>query len=308
MTHSPLETAIIFHLGIIPVSRTVVTTWGLMAALTVTSWIATRSFSVDAGGWQAMIETMVVGIEDQIAMLLNRDAAPFLPLLGTLFIFLAVANLCGIVPGVTAPTASIETPAALAVIVFLAVHFYGVRIQGLGAYLKGYLKPNPIMLPFNILSELTRSFSLAMRLFGNIMSEELVLAIVVALAGLLVPIPFMAFGILVGLVQAYIFSVLAAVISAGALARSRNEGGRKKMTVQMLSIIGAVVAVAVGSISPALAEGRAIAAAMEGIARQPEAAGSLSRTLFVGLAMIETMAIYCLVVALLLLFANPFAR
>ena len=164
-----------------------------------------------------MIETVVVGIEDQIAILLNRDAAPFLPLLGTLFIFLAVSNLCGIVPGVTAPTASIETPAALAVIVFLAVHFYGVRIQGLGAYFKGYLKPNPIMLPFNILSELTRSFSLAMRLFGNIMSEELVLAIVVALAGLLVPIPFMAFGILVGLVQAYIFSVLAAVYIGGGI-------------------------------------------------------------------------------------------
>lgn len=100
---------------------------------------------------------------------------------------------------------------------FLAVHFYGVRIQGLAAYLKGYLKPNPIMLPFNILSELTRSFSLAMRLFGNIMSEELVLGIVLALAGLLVPIPFMAFGILVGLVQAYIFTVLAAVYIGGAI-------------------------------------------------------------------------------------------
>ena len=217
MNHSPLETTIIFHLGIVPVSRTVVTTWGLMAALTLTCWIATRNFRLNAGGWQAMIETVVVGIEDQIAALLNHDAAPFLPLLGTLFIFLVVANLCGIVPGVTAPTASIETPAALAAIVFLAVHFYGVRIQGLGAYLKGYLKPNPVMLPFNILSELTRSFSLAMRLFGNIMSEELVLAIVVALAGLLVPIPFMAFGILVGLVQAYIFSVLAAVYIGGGI-------------------------------------------------------------------------------------------
>ena len=140
MNHSPLEAAILFHIGIVPISRTVVTTWGLMAALTVASWIATRSFRVDAGGWQAMIETVVVGIEEQIAALLNRDAAPFLPLLGTLFIFLVVANLCGIVPGVTAPTASIETPAALAAIVFLSVHFYGVRIQGLGAYLKGYLQ------------------------------------------------------------------------------------------------------------------------------------------------------------------------
>jgi len=217
MNHSPFETAILLHVGIVPISRTVVTTWGLMVALIAACWVAARSFRVDAGGWQAMIETVVVGIEEQIAALLNRDAAPFLPLLGTLFIFLVVANLCGIVPGVAAPTASIETPAALAAIVFLSVHFYGVRVQGLRSYLKGYLKPNPIMLPFNVLSELTRSFSLAMRLFGNIMSEELVLAIVLALAGLLVPIPFMAFGILVGLVQAYIFSVLAAVYIGGGI-------------------------------------------------------------------------------------------
>ncbi len=217
MNHSPLETAILFHIGIVPISRTVATTWGLMAGLAIASWIITRSFRVDPGGWQAMVETVVLGIEEQIAALLNRDAAPFLPLLGTLFIFLVVANLCGIVPGVKAPTAAIETPAALAAVVFLSVHYYGVRIQGFVPYLKGYLRPNPVMLPFNILSELTRSFSLAMRLFGNIMSEELIGAIVLALAGLLVPIPFMAFGILVGLVQAYIFSVLATVYIGGGI-------------------------------------------------------------------------------------------
>ncbi len=217
MNRSPLAIAILFHIGIVPISRTVVTTWGLMAALTGGCWIATRTFRLDAGGWQAMIETVVIAIEEQIGELLNRDAAPFLPMLGTLFIFLVVANLSGIVPGVTAPTAAVETPAALAAIVFLSVHFYGVRIQGLGPYLKGYLRPNPVMLPFNILSEVTRSFSLAMRLFGNIMSEELVVAIILAMAGLLVPIPFMAFGILVGLVQAYIFSVLAAVYIGGGI-------------------------------------------------------------------------------------------
>ncbi len=217
MSHSPLETIVLFHVGIVPISGTVVTTWGLMATLTAASWIVTRRFRVDAGGWQAMIETVVDGIEEQIAALLNRDAAPFLPLLGTLFIFLVVANLSGLVPGVRAPTASIETAAALAAIVFLSVHFYGVRVQGVHTYLKSYLRPNPVMLPFNILSELTRSFSLAMRLFGNIMSEELVIAIILTLAGLLVPIPFMAFGILVGLVQAYIFSVLATVYIGGGI-------------------------------------------------------------------------------------------
>ncbi len=217
MNESPLQAAILFHVGFVPISRTVVTTWGLMAALTAGCWLATRAFEVVAGGWQAVVETVVIGIEDQIESLLDRDAAPFLPLLGTLYIFLTVANVSGIAPGVRAPTASIETPAALATIVFLSVHYYGVRFQGFIPYLKGYLKPNPILLPLNILSELTRSFSLAMRLFGNIMSEELVVAILLALAGLLVPIPFMAFGILVGLVQAYIFTVLAVVYIGGGI-------------------------------------------------------------------------------------------
>ena len=217
MNHSPLEAKVLFHIGVVPLSDTVVTTWGLMATVTLGCWLATRGFRVVPGKWQAIIETIVVGVEEQIAGLLNRDAGPFLPLLGTLFLFLVVANLSGIVPGVRPPTASIETPAALAVIVFFSVHFFGIRVQGIVNYLKGYLRPNPIMLPFNLLSEVTRSFSLAMRLFGNIMSEELVVAIVLALAGLLVPIPFMAFGILVGLVQAYIFSVLATVYIGGGI-------------------------------------------------------------------------------------------
>jgi F-type H+-transporting ATPase subunit a len=217
MNHSPLENAVFFHLGIVPVSRTVLTTWGLMIVLTIGSWLATRGLRLIAGNWQAVIEATVVGIEEQISGLLSRDAGPFLPLLGTLFIFVVAANLSGILPGIKAPTASIETSAALASVIFMSVHVFGVRFQGLAGYLKGYIKPNPVLLPLNILSEITRSFSLAMRLFGNIMSEELVVAIILALAGLLVPIPFMAFGILVGLVQAYIFTVLAAVYIAGGL-------------------------------------------------------------------------------------------
>ena len=188
-----------------------------MAVLTIASWLATRSFQVIAGGRQAVIESVVVGIEEQIQAIVGRDAGPFLPLLGTLFIFLVFANLSGIVPGVKAPTATLETPAALAAVVFLSVHFFGIRVQGLAPYLKGYLKPNPALLPLNVLSEITRSFSLAVRLFGNIMSDELVLAIILALAGLLVPVPFMAFVILIGLVQAYIFSILAAVYIGGGI-------------------------------------------------------------------------------------------
>jgi F-type H+-transporting ATPase subunit a len=217
LSHSPLEAAVVFHLGPVVITGTVVTTWVLMLALAIACRLATRQLSVIPSGVQAMIETLVSAIEEQIRLIVNRDPAEFLTLLGTLFIFLALANISGLLPGVRAPTASIETPAALTVIVFFSVHFFGVKLHGLGGYLTGYLKPNPLLLPLNILSEFTRSFSLMMRLFGNIMSDELVIAVVVALAGLLVPIPFMAFQMLVGLVQAYIFSVLAAVYIGGAV-------------------------------------------------------------------------------------------
>jgi F-type H+-transporting ATPase subunit a len=217
MNYSPLATTVLFHAGMVPISRTVVTTWALMAALALACRIATRRFEINLNALQAVIETLVGEIENQIGATLNRDPRPFLPLLGTLFIFLLTANLSGVLPGVKAPTAAIETPAALSAVVFLSVHYYGVQVQGLGRYLKGYLKPNPLLLPLNVLGEFTRSFSLAMRLFGNVMSDELVLAIIFALSGLFVPIPFMAFGILVGIVQAYIFSVLAAVYIGGGI-------------------------------------------------------------------------------------------
>jgi F-type H+-transporting ATPase subunit a len=217
MSRSPLEAMVVFHVGPVLITGPVVTTWVLIAVLAIACRLATRRLSIMPNGWQAMLETLVGAMEEQIQGIVNRNPSQFLPLLGSLFVFLVVANLSGVLPGVHAPTAVIETPAALAVIVFFSVHVFGVSQHGLGGYLKGYLKPNPLLLPLNILSEFTRSFSLMMRLFGNIMSGELVIAIIVALAGLLVPIPFMAFEILVSLVQAYIFTVLAAVYIGGAV-------------------------------------------------------------------------------------------
>lgn len=217
MSRSPLAAMVVFHIGPVPITGPVVTTWVLMALLAIACGLATRRLRIMPNGLQAMLETLVGAIGEQIQGIVNREPSHFLPLLGSLFVFLVVANLSGVLPGVHAPTAVIETPAALAVIVFLSVHVFGVRQHGLGGYLKGYLRPNPLLLPLNILSEFTRSFSLMMRLFGNIMSGELVIAIIVALAGLLVPIPFMVFEILVSLVQAYIFTVLAAVYIGGAV-------------------------------------------------------------------------------------------
>jgi F-type H+-transporting ATPase subunit a len=213
---SPLSTPVLFHLGPVPITEPVVTTWCLMAVLTAGSFLITRGLQLRPTRWQAVLEILVTIIEDQITETMQTAGRPFLPLLGTLFIFLTFANLMGVVPGLRPPTASIETAAALAAIVFLAVHVYGLRRRGLRAYLGGYAKPTIVMLPLNILSEITRTFSLMVRLFGNILSGEFVIATVLALAGLFVPIPLMALEILIGLIQAYIFTVLAAVfIGAG---------------------------------------------------------------------------------------------
>lgn len=215
MHASPLASAVLFHLGPVPITSPVVTTWAIMAGLTVAAQLMTRRLRTDGG--QALLEIVVTGIARQIGDVIRRDTAPFLPLLGTLFIFLVTANLCGVLPGVQAPTSKLETPAALALIVFFSVHYFGVRARGVRGYLASFAEPKLIMLPLNVLSEMTRTFSLMIRLFGNVMSGEFIIALIVALSGLFVPIPFMALAILVGLVQAYIFTVLAAVFIGAAV-------------------------------------------------------------------------------------------
>ena len=223
MQGSPLTSVILFHLGPIAITRPVVTTWVIMLVLTGACWGVTRRLQVRPDRRQAVLEIVVTGIAQQIEDIIRKDPRPFLPLLGTLFIFLAVANLSGLLPGVQAPTSKLETPAALAVIVFVSVHYFGVRARGLRGYLASFAEPKLIMLPLNIISQLTRTFSLMVRLFGNVMSGEFVIAIVVALSGLFVPIPLMVLEILVSIVQAYIFTVLATVF-VGAAVGSIKEG------------------------------------------------------------------------------------
>jgi F-type H+-transporting ATPase subunit a len=217
MDPSPLASKVLFHVGPVAVTGSVVTTWAIMLALTLVSWLVTRRLGVRPDRRQAVLEIVVTGILRQIEDVIRKDGRPLLPLLGTLFIFLVAANLSGVLPGAHAPTATIETPAALALIVFVSVHYFGVRAQGLPGYLASFAKPKLIMLPLNLLSEVTRTFSLMARLFGNVMSGEFVIALVVALAGLFVPIPLMALEILLGLVQAYIFTVLATVFIGAAI-------------------------------------------------------------------------------------------
>jgi F-type H+-transporting ATPase subunit a len=223
METSPLVPDILFQLGPIPISRPVVTTWAIMAVLTAVSWLGLRRASVHAGALQTVLEIVVETLEKQVYEIIRRDPWPYLPLLGTLFIFVVFANLSVIVPGMKPPTGRIETPAALAAIVFMSAHYFGIRSRGLVRYARRYIRPNPLLLPLNVLSEITRTFSLMVRLFGNIMSHEFVLAIVVFLAGLLMPIPFMLLGILIGIIQAYIFMVLAAVFIGAAVGSVEAE-------------------------------------------------------------------------------------
>ncbi len=216
MNENPLIPDILFRIGPVPIDRAVLTTWVVMALILAAAVLAFRR-PAEGGAGQTALEIVVETIADQLREILRRDPWPFMPLLGTLFIFLAVANLAAVVPGGRPPTGHIETPAALALIVFLSVHYYGIRARGLRAYLNHYIEPNPLLLPLNVLSEITRTFSLMIRLFGNMMSHEFVIAIVVFLAGLLVPIPFLLLGILIGLIQAYIFTILAAVYIGAAV-------------------------------------------------------------------------------------------
>ncbi len=212
---APFAPQVLFRFGPVAIGRAVVTTWGIMTALTVGLGLTT--WRLRPGRVQAGLELVVEAICGQIEETMQVPPRPYLPLLGTLFLFVLVANLSPLLPGVQAPTARLETTAALALVVFFAGHVFGIRRRGLKRYLIHYLEPNPLLLPLTLLSEFTRTFALMIRLFGNIMSHELVIAVVLGLAGLLVPVPIMALGMLIGAVQAYIFAILAAVFLGAAI-------------------------------------------------------------------------------------------
>ena len=209
--------------GPIHLNETIVTTWVLMAVLTLGSIAVTRRLSSgpERSRWQNALEIVVTLIERQIQEVGLRSAREYLPFIGTLFLFIAVANLCAVVPGYEPPTGSLSTTAALALCVFAAVPIFGIARLGLGAYLREYLRPSVFMLPFNIIGELTRTLSLAPRLFGNIMSGTVIAAILLSVAPVFFPIVLHALGLLTGLVQAYIFGVLATVY-IGAATQARN--------------------------------------------------------------------------------------
>lgn len=213
--------------GFLKLNATIVFTWGLMLILTVGSIIITRKLSTDIkhSHWQNLLEIVVTGIEKQIEEVGLSPPEKYLDFLGTLFLFVATASLCTVIPGYEPPTGSLSTTAALALCVFVAVPFFGIEEQGLGSYLKSYMKPTFIMLPFNIISELTRTLALAIRLFGNMMSGTMIVGILLTITPFVFPIIMTVLGLLTGMVQAYIFSILAAVYIAAAtrVRKSRIE-------------------------------------------------------------------------------------
>jgi len=217
VTISP-DSVVLWEWGIFRLNLTIVFTWLVMALLTVASWLVTRRLSTgtELSRWQNLLEVIVTGIRDQIRAVSHQEPGRYLPFVGTLFLFIAVANLLNVVPGYMAPTGSLSTTTALAICVFVAVPLYGIVQEGPLAYLKHYLEPTVLMLPFNIIGELSRILALAVRLYGNIMSGTVIAAILLGITPYFFPVVMQLLGLLTGMIQAYIFAILAMVYIASA--------------------------------------------------------------------------------------------
>ena len=226
MRLSPDE-IIFWQYGYFKLNATIVFTWGLMLALVVGSKLATRTLTtaLQRSRWQNFLEFIVTGIADQIQEVGLSQPQKYLAFLGTLFLFIASASLCTIIPGYEPPTGSLSTTTSLALCVFVAVPVFGIKEQGVGRYLESYVKPTFIMLPFNLISELSRTLALAIRLFGNMMSGAMIIGILLSITPFLFPIVMTVLGLLTGLVQAYIFSILAAVYIAAATRVRKSKPG-----------------------------------------------------------------------------------
>ena len=218
MKLSPDETIFWQH-GFFTINLTIVTTWGIMLLLVLAALLITRNLKtgIQISRWQCILEMLVTGINNQIEEIGLKNPKDYIGFIGTLFLFIVVSNILIILPWYEPPTGSLSTTTALAICVFLAVPFFGIAKTGVLGYLKTYIKPTFIMLPFNLISEITRTLALAVRLFGNMMSGGLIIAILLSITPFIFPIVMKALGLLTGMVQAYIFSILATVYIAAAV-------------------------------------------------------------------------------------------
>lgn len=216
---------ILWQSGFLKLNLTIVLTWALMVALTIGSGLITRRLSkgLTRSRWQNVLEILILGIESQIEQIGLKSPRKYLAFLGTLFIFVAGSTLGTVIPGFEPPTGSLSTTAALAICVFFAVPIFGIQQQGFKGYLKTYMEPTFFMLPFNIIGEISRTLALAIRLFGNMMSGAMIVGILLTITPLIFPILMTILGLLTGMVQAYIFSILAAVYIAAATRVQTNS-------------------------------------------------------------------------------------
>lgn len=224
MNDSGLGGQVAFRLGAMDISDTVVLTWAIMAGFALTAWLLRPRPQDTPSSIQSAAEAVVTAIEEAIAAVLPRaDVRPVLPFVGTLWLFVLTSNLVGLIPGLHSPMRDLSATAALALLVFASTHWFGIRAHGLRNHLRHYMQPSPILLPFHILGEFTRTLALAIRLFGNIMSLEMAALLVLLIAGFLVPVPLLMLHVVEAVVQAYIFGMLALIYIAGALESSAPE-------------------------------------------------------------------------------------
>jgi F-type H+-transporting ATPase subunit a len=212
-----MENDFTITLGSLEISTSILTIWGIMLAIILIAWLTTRHLALWPSTIQTGVEGIVTTIDEAILAVAPEHGRQILPFIATLWLFLIIANLVGLIPGLHSPTRDLSVTSALAVLVFLSVHWYGIRSHGVKQYLRHYLTPSPILLPFHIISEFTRTLALAVRLFGNMMSLEMAAMLILLVAGFLAPIPILMLHIIEALVQAYIFGMLALVYLAGAM-------------------------------------------------------------------------------------------
>jgi F-type H+-transporting ATPase subunit a len=222
-----LSPGILWALGPFTITGTVVTTWAVTVVLALAAWLIGRRLQVDdPGPVQAAVEGMVALARETVEAVLPGRSAQILPFVATLWVYLVIANLVGLLPGLHSPTRDLSATSALAILVFLSVHWFGIRAQGLKAYLDHYVRPFPLLLPFHLLGEVTRTVALAVRLFGNMMSLEMAALLILLLAGFLVPVPILMLHIVEALVQAYIFGMLALLYIAGGIQSQQPQPER----------------------------------------------------------------------------------
>ncbi len=212
--------------GVITLNATILFTWLVMAFLVVVSWLVTRNLSANPkiSQWQSLLEIIVEGIANQISEVSQQEPKEYIGFVGTLFLFIAVSNTLAIIPGYQPPTGSLSTTTALALCVFVAVPLFGIMKRGVIGYFKNYIQPTVFMLPFNVIGEFSRTLALAVRLFGNIMSGTMLVAILLSLVPLFFPIVMQALGLVFGLIQAYVFAMLAMVYIASATNTQGERG------------------------------------------------------------------------------------